>query len=126
MDDICTVRLQSLTADAVDGTITGSPAGGGDAITLARQRDAYRKSSGFGDAAPEAVKQRDDTIDEVNGLDVGPSDPNAKAQAFLPRTLNDLATHFPADTLVVSFTSDDTRSDWFGLVSVQPTSRPTR
>ncbi|HKV21511.1 MAG TPA: hypothetical protein VJR50_20945 [Mycobacterium sp.] len=130
VDGVCTVRLASVTADAVDGTITGSPVGGGTAITLAGAGDAYLRSAGFGDAPPEPVRRWDDTIDEVNGLDVGPSDPNwygnAKAKAFLPRTLNDLATQFPPDTLVVGFTPDDTQPGSFRLVSVQPTGAATR
>ena len=52
VDDVCTVRLTSVTANVVDGTITGSPVGGGAAITLAGQGDAYLKSAGFGDAPP--------------------------------------------------------------------------
>ncbi len=39
----------------------------------------------------------------------------------MPRTLNELATHFPPNTLLVSFTPDDASSDTFRLVSIQPT-----
>jgi hypothetical protein len=125
VDNVCTVRLTSVTADAVDGTITGTPVDGGTAITVAGQGDAYRKSAGFGDAVPDAVRQWDDTIDTVNGLGVDPANPNwygnAKAKVFLPRTLNALASQFPPDVLVVGFTPDDAQPDSFRLVSIQPT-----
>lgn len=125
VDNVCTVRLASVTADVIDGTITGTPVGGGTAITLAGQGDAYLKSEGFGDAPPAPVQQWDTNIESVGNLDTGPSDPNwygnAKAQAFLPRTLNDLAAQFPPDILVVKFATDDTQPDTFRLVSVQPT-----
>jgi hypothetical protein len=124
-DNVCTVRLTSVTTDAVNGTITGTPVGGGTAITVAGQADAYLKSTGFGDVRPDPVQRWDDTIDSINSLSVDPSDPNwygnAKARAFLPRTLNDLASQFPPDILVVRFTSDDAQSAVFRLVSVQPT-----
>ena len=98
VDDVCTVRLTSVTADVVDGTITGAPVGGGAAITLAGQDDAYLKSTGFGNAPPDTIQQWDAAIDNVSDLSVEPSDPNwygnAKAKVFLPRTLNDLASHF--------------------------------
>jgi hypothetical protein len=130
VDDVCTVRLQSVTADAVDGTITGAPVGGGTPVTLAGAGDAYLTSEGFGDAAPDTVARWDDTIGEVSSLDVAPSDPNwygnAKAKAFLPRTLNALATQFPPDTLVVRFTPDDTQPGSFRLVSAQPTAPATQ
>jgi hypothetical protein len=126
VDDVCTVRLTSVTADAVDGTITGAPVGGGTAITLAGQGDAYLKSAGFGDAPPDTVQQWDATLDSVNSLDVDSSNPNwygnAKAKVFLPRTLNDLASRFPADILVVRFTPPgDGQSDTFQLKTIQPT-----
>jgi len=125
VDNVCTARLTSVTADAVDGTITGTPVGGGTAITVAGQGDAYRKSAGFGDARPDPVQRWDDTIDSVTNLAVDPSNPNwygnAKARAFLPRTLNDLATQFPPDILVVRFTPDDAQPASFRLVSIQPT-----
>ncbi|MGO4442500.1 hypothetical protein AB4Z42_04000 [Mycobacterium sp. 2YAF39] len=124
-DNVCTVRLTSVTADVINGTITGAPVGGGTTITLAGQGDAYLKSAGFGDAPPEIVHRWDDTIDSVGSLSVDPSDPNwygnAKARTFLPRTLNDLATQFPPDTLMVRFTPDDAQPGSFRLVSVQPT-----
>lgn len=124
VDNVCTVRLASVTADVTNGTITGAPVGGGAAITLAGQADAYLRSVGFGDAPPTAVQDWDDTIDRVIGLGVDPADPNwygdAKARAFLPRTLNDLATQFPPDVLVVSFTGDDAQPASFRLVTVQP------
>lgn len=126
VDDVCTVRLASVTADAVDATITGIPVGGGEAVTLAGQGDAYVKSVGFGAAPPEPVRNWDETIDRVGGLEVDPLDPswygNAKAKAFLPRTLNELATQFPPDSLVVRFAFDETGSVPFRLVSIQPTS----
>jgi hypothetical protein len=125
VDNICTTRLTSVTADVINGTITGTPVGGGAAITVAGQGDTYLKSTGFGDARPDPIQRWDETIDGVGGLSVDPSDPgwygNAKAKTFLPRTLNDLATEFPADTLLVRFTPDDARPDSFRLVSIQPT-----
>ena len=125
VDNICTVRLISVTADAVNGTITGTPVGGATAITVAGQEDAYQKSAGFGDAPPDPVRRWDDTIDSVNTLDVDPSNPNwygnAKARTFLPRTLNDMATQFPHEVLVVRFTPDDSQPNVFRLVSIQPT-----
>lgn len=124
-DEVCTVRLTSVTAGVVDGTITGTPVGGGEAVTLAGQGDAYLKSEGFGDARPEPVQSWDTSIEQVSGLDVSPADPNwygnAKARVFLPRTLNDLATRFPADTLLVRFAPPEEPSDTFRLVSIQPT-----
>ncbi|WP_235654348.1 hypothetical protein [Mycolicibacterium houstonense] len=124
-DGVCTARLTSVTADVINGTITGAPVGGGPAITLAGQADAYLKSAGFGDTAPDPVQQWDTEIDRIGGLDTSPSDPNwygnAKARVFLPRTLNDLATKFPRDSLVVRFVTDDARPDAFRLVSIQPT-----
>lgn len=127
VDGVCATRLVSVTDDAVDGTITGTPVGGTEAITLAGQGDAYLKSNGFGEAPPEAVRNWDATLDQVSGLDVSPADPNwygnAKAKVFLPRTLNDLATHFPPDSLLVRFTSDETQPGVFQLVSIQPTLR---
>lgn len=125
VDNVCTARLTSVTADVVDGTITGTPDGGGAAVTLAGPADAYLKSAGFGDAPPEAVQRWDAEIDNVSNLDTSPADPNwygnAKAKVFLPRTLNDLATKFPPGSLVVRFTPDDSRPDAFRLVSIQPT-----
>jgi len=124
VDNVCTARLASVTADAVNGTITGAPVGGGSAITVAGQGDAYLPSQGFGDARPDPVRQWDETIDSVNSLGVAPSDPNwygnAKAKVFLTRTLNGLATQFPPDVLVVRFTPDDAQPDVFRLVSIQP------
>lgn len=127
VDDVCTVRLASVTADVINGTITGTPVGGGAAITLAGQGDAYQQSEGFGESPPAPIQQWDSTIDSVSGLGVEPSDPNwygnAKAKAFLPRTLNDLAVQFPPDVLTVQFTPDDTQPDSFRLVSIQPSPR---
>lgn len=123
VDDVCTARLTSVTADSVNGTITGAPVGGGTAITLAGQGDAYLKSAGFGASPPDPVQRWDAAIDGVKNLD--PSDPNwygnAKARVFLPRTLNDLASQFPSGILVVRFTPDDAQSGSFRLVSIQPT-----
>ncbi|WKG04935.1 hypothetical protein [Mycolicibacterium sp. HK-90] len=125
VDDVCTARLTSVTADVIDGTITGTPVGGGAAVTLAGQADAYLKSAGFGDTVPEPVQEWDTAIDRVGDLSTAPSDPNwygnAKARVFLPRTLNDLATKFPPGSLVVRFVSDDARPDVLRLVSIQPT-----
>jgi hypothetical protein len=127
VDDVCTARLTSVTADVVNGTISGTPVGGGTAITLAGQGDAYLHSTGFGDAPPELIQRWDDTIDSVDNLNVDSSDPNwygnAKAKVFLPRTLNDLATQFPPDILVVRFAVDDTQPEVFRLISIQPTPR---
>jgi hypothetical protein len=125
VDDVCTARLTSVTADVVNGTITGTPIGGGTAITLGGQGDAYLPSTGFGDAPHAPVASWDAAIDGVSNLDVDASDPNwygnAKAKVFLPRTLNDLATQFPPDLLVVRFAADDTQPDAFRLISIQPT-----
>lgn len=125
VDNVCTVRLASVTANVSDGTITGSPVGGGQEITLSGPAEAYQKSSGFDDAPPPAIQEWDTTIDGVNALSVDPSDPNwygnAKAKAFLSRTLNGVATQFPPDTLVVGFTADGAMPGWYGLVSIQPT-----
>ena len=127
VDNVCTARVASVTANAVDGTITGTPLGGSAAITLAGQGDAYLKSAGFGDAPPDPVQSWDATIDSVDNLDIEPSDPNwygnAKARVFLPRTLNDLASQFPPDILLVRFAPDDTQSGSFRLVSIQPTAQ---
>ncbi len=124
-DNICTVRLASVTADTVNGTITGAPSGGGAAITLAGYGDAYLQSTGFGATPPDAIAEWDATIEQTNSLSTDPSDPNwygnAKAQAFLPRTLNDIATRFPADVLVVTFTPDESSQAPYKLVSIQPT-----
>ncbi|MCV7348518.1 hypothetical protein H7J91_29005 [Mycolicibacterium rhodesiae] len=125
VDNVCTARLTSVTADVVNGTITGAPVGGGAAITLAGQGDAYLKSTGFGDAAPKPVQQWDETIDSVSQLSVDQFDPNwyanAKTRVFMPRTLNDLATQFPPNMLLVRFTPDDAQPGAFRLVSIQPT-----
>ncbi|WP_431239040.1 hypothetical protein ACQ86B_04490 [Mycolicibacterium aichiense] len=127
VDTVCTARLTSVTADAVNGTITGTPLGGSTAITLAGQGDAYLKSIGFGDTAPEPVQRWDSTIDSVSRLSVDQFDPNwyanAKTRVFMPRTLNDLATQFPPNVLVVRFAPDDTQPGVFRLVSIQPTPR---
>src|SRR3954470_15128151 len=124
VDDVCTARLTSVTADVVNGTITGIPVGGGTAITLAGQEDAYLQSTGFGDAPPAPVESWNAAIDGASNLDVDASNPNwygnAKAKVFLPRTLNDLATQFPPDTLLVQFTPDDAQPNVFRLVTIQP------
>lgn len=125
VDNVCTTRLTSVTADAVNGTITGTPVGGSTAITLAGQADAYVKSTGFGDSVPEAVQRWDSTIDSVSQLSVDQFDPNwyanAKTRVVMPRTLNDLATQFPPDVLVVRSTPDDAQPGVFRLVSIQAT-----
>ncbi|NKZ13458.1 hypothetical protein HGA11_21015 [Mycolicibacterium septicum DSM 44393] len=125
VDNVCAARLTSVTADVVDGTITGTPDGGGAAVTLAGPTDAYLKSAGFGDTPPDPVQRWDAEIDSVSNLDTSPADPNwygnAKAKVFLPRTLNELATKFPPGSLLVRFTPDDSRPDAFRLVSIQPT-----
>ncbi|TDO18672.1 hypothetical protein EV580_1859 [Mycobacterium sp. BK086] len=125
VDNVCTARLTSVTADVINGTITGAPVGGGAPVTLAGQLDVYQKSTGFGAPLPDAVQQWDTNIDSVSGLSVDPSDPgwygNAKSRVFMPRTLNDLAVQFPPDVLVVRFTPDDAAPGTFRLVSIQPT-----
>ncbi len=127
VDNVCTARLTSVTADAINGTITAAPVGGGAAITLAGQLDAYQKSAGFGDAVPDPVRRWDASIDSVSNLSVDPSDPgwygNAKSRVFMPRTLNDLATQFPPDVLIVRFTPDDASPGTLRLVSIQPTAQ---
>jgi len=127
IDGICTARLASVTTDVVNGTITGTPVGATEAVTLTGQADAYLRSDGFGDSPPVPVQNWDATIVQVSGLDVSPADPNwygnAKARVFLPRTLNDLATGFPPDSLVVRFTADEAQPGAFQLVSIQPTLR---
>jgi len=124
VDGVCTARLSSVTADVVNGTITGSPVGGGEAVTLAGEGDAYLKSVGTA-ARPEPVANWDTTIDQTSHLGVDPSDPNwygnAKAKVFMSRTLNGLATQFPPDTLVVRFAADEAQPGAFRLVSIQPT-----
>ncbi len=123
-DGLCTARLTSVTADVVDGTITGTPAGTMEPITLAGQEDAYVKSAGFPDPRPDAVQEWDQAIERVSGLNTDPSDPNwygnAKAKVFLPRTLNAVATRFPPDTLLVRYVADESRPGTFRLVTIQP------
>jgi hypothetical protein len=111
-----------VSADNVNGTITGTPVGGGAAVTLAGQADAYLKSEGFGATPPDPIQQWDATIDRVSGLDTTGPDwyGNAKSRVFLPRTLNGLATQFPPNALVVRFGPDDAGSGAFPLVSIQP------
>lgn len=121
-DTACTARLSSVTADTAGGTITGTPVGGGAPVTLWGPADAYLKSQGFGNTAPDPVQRWDAAIDGVNNAD--PANPNwygtAKSRAFLPRTLDGLASEFPPGVLVVRFVPDDIHSGWFRLVSIQP------
>ncbi|OBA63055.1 hypothetical protein A5647_06215 [Mycobacterium sp. 1100029.7] len=125
-DDVCTVRLISLTANTIDGTITGIPVGGVAPITLAGQLDAYLRSDGFGNAPPDPVQRWDAAIDHAN--DAIPSGPDwygqAKSRAFLPRELNELATQFSPGTTVVRFVSDETTGGGYRLVSIQPVRAP--
>jgi hypothetical protein len=125
VDNVCATRLTSVTADVVNGTITGTPVGGGVPITLSGQATAYRKSTGFGATPPQPIVDWDSQIELTSGLSTDPSEPNwygnAKAITFLPRTLNSLAVEFPPDTLLVSFGPDDTGTGAFPLVSIQPT-----
>ncbi|ORA22785.1 hypothetical protein [Mycobacterium aquaticum] len=118
-----TVRLTAVSTDATQGTITGSPAGGGAPITLSGPLDAYRKSEGFGDNPPPAVKQWDDTLDQVT-VPIAPDDPNwygrAKSRAFASRSLNDLAVSFPANTLVVHYWQGDPPGAACAMSSIQP------
>ena len=121
-DNVCIARLTSVTANTTDGTITGAPVGGGAAVTLWGQSDAYLKSAGFGDTPPDPVQRWDAAIGRVNNAD--PSDPDwygaAKSRAFLPRSLDELASRFPPDIIVARFVPDDTHPGWFRLVSIQP------
>ncbi|OBB96221.1 hypothetical protein A5781_15100 [Mycobacterium sp. 852002-30065_SCH5024008] len=121
-NNACAARLSSVTANTTDGTITGTPVGGAAPMTLWGQADAYLKSQGFGDTPPDPVQRWDAAIDGVTHAE--PSDPNwygnAKSRAFLPRTLNGLASQFPPGILVVRFMPDDTHAGWFRLVSIQP------
>lgn len=121
-DSGCTARLTSLTANSTDGTITGTPVGGGAPVTLWGQSDAYLKSQGFGDTPPDPIQRWNAEIDGVNNAD--PSGPDwyaaGKSRAFLPRSLDELASRFPPDIIVVRFVPDDTHSGWFRLVSIQP------
>lgn len=125
VDGICTTRLATVTTDVVDGTITGTPVGGTEAVTLAGPGEVYLTSDGFGATPPEPIRSWDTSIAQVSGLDVSPADPNwygnAKAKVFLSRTLNGLATQFPPDSLVVRFTADEAQPGVFQLVSIQPT-----
>src|SRR5262245_10290087 len=57
VDNVCTARLTSVTADVINGTITGTPVGGGAAITLWGQGDAYLKSTGFGPTPPNPIQE---------------------------------------------------------------------
>jgi hypothetical protein len=124
-DDVCTAKLTSVTADTINGTITGTPVGGSAPITLWGQLEAYLKSAGFADPPPGPVQQWDAAIDNVNNARPSdPSDPGwygeAKSRAFLPRTLDELASQLPPGTMVVRFVPDDTRPGLFRLVSIQP------
>jgi hypothetical protein len=125
VDEVCTARLTSVTADDVNGTITGTPIGGGAPITLAGQADAYLKAGGFGATPPDPIQQWDAEIDRVNNAD--PSGPdwygNAKSRVFLPRSLDELAAQFPSNTIVVRFAPDDANPGSFRLVSIQPLAR---
>lgn len=127
VDDVCALRLTSVTADVVNGTITGTPVGGGAPITLSAQASAYLKSTGFGATPPQPIVDWDNQIEQTSALSTDPSDPNwygnAKAITFLPRALNNLAVEFPPDTLLVRFGPDDTASGAFPLVSIQPTAQ---
>lgn len=122
VDDVCTARLVSVTADNINGTFTGGPVGGGAPITLAGQADAYLKSEGFGATPPDPVQQWDATIDRVSNADTTGPDwyGNAKSRVFLPRSLDELATQFPANTIVVRFAPDEANPGSLHLVSIQP------
>ncbi|VAZ72148.1 hypothetical protein LAUMK4_00868 [Mycobacterium persicum] len=127
VENVCTARLKSVTADVTDGTITGAPVGGGAAITLTGPTDAYLKSAGFGGTPPDPVQRWDAEIERIGNLSVDPSNPSwyndAKAVYLLPRTLNDFASRFPPGVLVVRFTPYDDHPGWFWLVSIQPVSQ---
>jgi hypothetical protein len=122
-DGTRSTRLISVTAESYNGTITGTPVGGGDPVTLWGENDAYQKSEGFGDAPPDAVRQWDENIDWVNRVR-DPNDPNwygdAKATAFFPRTQNSLASELPVNSIVVSFGTDHDKPCGYKLYSIQP------
>lgn len=121
-DGVCTVRLISLRANNIDGTITGIPVGAVAPITLAGELDAYLRSDGFGNAPPDPVHRWDVAIDGASNTTASGPDwyGQAKSRAFLPRELNELATQFPPGTTVVRFAADDTNPGEFRLVSIQP------
>ncbi|MCV7423313.1 hypothetical protein H7K45_22425 [Mycobacterium yunnanensis] len=122
VDDGCSARFSVLSADDVNGTLTGTPAGGNAPITVFGEPQLYLPSTGFGGSPPGAVQQWDATIQRVGAAD--PGDPNwygrAKANAFLPRQLNQLATQMPANTLVIRFVPDGTDPHISRLSSIQP------
>jgi hypothetical protein len=122
-DSACSGRFASATANRTDGTLNGTLVGGQSPITLSGPPDAYVKSTGFASSLPDPIQQWDATIDRVNN--VNPSDPGlygqGKAEAFLPRDLNDLAAQFPPDSIVIRFVPDETYPGWFRMLSIQPT-----
>lgn len=118
----CGARLSRVSADDVNGTLTGTPVGGSVPITVFGEPDFYLPSTGFGSAAPDLVQQWDATIHRIR--DVDPSDPDSygrgKSTAFLPRALNTLAARLPAGTIMVRFTPDESDPHIFRLTSIQP------
>jgi hypothetical protein len=124
-----TVRLASVTAEATDGTITGTPVDGGASVTLSGPLSAYVKSEGFGDTPPVSVQRWDELIDSAN-TPLPSDDPNwygrAKARAFMTRTLNEEAVHLPPNTIVVHYSAgDDAPAGWCSLSSIQPVAQQT-
>lgn len=121
--DGCSARMTSVTADDVNGTLTATPVGGSIPITIFGEPDFYLPSKGFGSAATDLVRQWDATIHRVR--DVDPADPGwygkGKAEAFLPRQLNALASQLPAGTIVIRFVPDESDPHIFQLRSIQPT-----
>ena len=120
--DGCSARMTSVTADDVDGTLTFTPVGGSTPITVFGEPDFYLPSTGFGSAVPDLVAQWDATVHRVR--DVDPADPGwygqGKAQAFLPRQLNQLATQLPAGTIAIRFVPDESDPHILQLQSIRP------
>lgn len=101
-----TTRLSSVTTDLTNGTITGSPVGGGAPVTLVGELSAYQKSEGFGDSPSAAIQNWDETLDRLN--EPRPVDDpewygRGKGQVFASRELNRQAAAFPSGTLIVEY-----------------------
>jgi hypothetical protein len=117
----CSARLASVTADQINGTLTGTPIGGSVPITIFGEPAFYLPSRGFGSAAPDLVRQWDATIRGVSRADDPGSYSHGTAEALLPRQLNDLAAQFPAGTVVIRFTPDRSDPHILRPLSIQPT-----
>lgn len=118
-----TVRLTSVSAEATDGTLTGTPAGTDTPIRLRGDLRAYHRSVGFGDDAPAAVTRWDQALARVSEP-IDPNDPNwygkGKSRVFATRALDDIATEFPDGTLRVSYSPGDRPADWCAINFIQP------